>query len=395
MKQNDIKISFLGDIMCELPLLRAYRHYGKKVFDKLFENCSNLLSESDFVIGNLETVCAGEKEGFTKELYSFNTPDEFLDALKDSQIDMVLLANNHCFDRGESGLKRTILQLKDRGIQYTGADFKEDGCISKYLTIKGTNISIFSLTQSTNYFSNRVLASETNFIRLNILRDNNRNVYSGKIYPPEKPVQKKRLLSEESRIRLKKLLGRTYNKERSDDFIDEGSLQPYLNEMSIEIQKCKEGSDIVIVCPHMGGQFNSAIGKFSSYMMNWFVSQGVDAVIASHPHIVQQADVNNGIPKFYSLGNFSMSPTSVYLLFEGLPQYGIIAHLYISNKKIVRTTFSVVKIKEEAAHQMRVIPVDEIKNLTEIEIEEITTIVNKVKQTTYTQVEIQREYELM
>ena len=114
MKRELIRITFVGDIMCERPLLKAYFMNKGYDFRPVFEATKKLFNESDFVIGNLETVFAGKEVGYTNSLYSFNTPDEFLDALKESGIDLFLTANNHCLDRGIDGLKRTIHELDSR-----------------------------------------------------------------------------------------------------------------------------------------------------------------------------------------------------------------------------------------------------------------------------------------
>ena len=102
--------------MCERPLLKAcYSNKGYN-FKSVFEVTKKLFNNSDYVIGNLETVFAGEEAGYTNSLYSFNTPDEFLDALKESGIDLFLTANNHCLDRGIEGLRRTVHELDSRNI---------------------------------------------------------------------------------------------------------------------------------------------------------------------------------------------------------------------------------------------------------------------------------------
>ncbi|NCS97807.1 MAG: CapA family protein, partial [Candidatus Pacebacteria bacterium] len=35
-----------------------------------------------------------------------------------------------------------------------------------------------------------------------------------------------------------------------------------------------------------------------------FVAAGADIIIGSHPHVVQQHESINGVPVYYSLGNF-------------------------------------------------------------------------------------------
>ena len=98
------KITFLGDIMCEKPFLKAAIKRNND-FYSTFARLQEMLSESDFVAGNLETPIAGKELGYTKDLYAFNTPSEFLDGLKKLKIDLYLTANNHCLDRGVKGLE--------------------------------------------------------------------------------------------------------------------------------------------------------------------------------------------------------------------------------------------------------------------------------------------------
>ena len=111
------KITFIGDIMCEEPLQNASKKGASYHFDQVFEGCKRLFSESDYVVGNLETVFAGESAGFTKDLFSFNSPDDFAYALAKSGIHMVTTAQNHILDRDRAGLLRTLRVLDEVGIE--------------------------------------------------------------------------------------------------------------------------------------------------------------------------------------------------------------------------------------------------------------------------------------
>ena len=108
-----IKISFVGDIMCEKPLQNYYFKYDKDAFNKLFSKTRGLFLESDYVVGNLETVFAGKQAGYTDHIYCFNTPDSFAESLAESGIGMVTTATNHALDRGVCGLLRTLNILDD------------------------------------------------------------------------------------------------------------------------------------------------------------------------------------------------------------------------------------------------------------------------------------------
>ena len=47
-----MKITFLGDIMCELPVLKAAKRETGYDFSGVFAPSKKLLAKSDFVIGN-------------------------------------------------------------------------------------------------------------------------------------------------------------------------------------------------------------------------------------------------------------------------------------------------------------------------------------------------------
>ena len=82
-----LKISFLGDILCQMPFLKAAQQRGDN-FYTAFSPLAPILKESDFVVANLETPIAGEDAGYSNELYSFNTPTKFLDARKKLKLDL-------------------------------------------------------------------------------------------------------------------------------------------------------------------------------------------------------------------------------------------------------------------------------------------------------------------
>ena len=86
-----MKITILGDIMCEPPILKASKcKDGSYNFDDTFAKIRPMLQEADYVIGNMEFPCAGEEAGYTNGFFSFNAPDSFAKAIKDAGIDLVV-----------------------------------------------------------------------------------------------------------------------------------------------------------------------------------------------------------------------------------------------------------------------------------------------------------------
>ena len=84
-----MKITILGDIMCEPTVLNGGRQPdGSYNFDSMYTRIQPLLQQADYVIGNMETPLAGEEAGYTATFFSFNAPDSFASAMQDAGIDL-------------------------------------------------------------------------------------------------------------------------------------------------------------------------------------------------------------------------------------------------------------------------------------------------------------------
>lgn len=60
----------------------------------------------------------------------------------------------------------------------------------------------------------------------------------------------------------------------------------------------------VIVFPHMGTEYKQISNTAQRNLYHWLIDNGADAVVAAHPHVVEESEVYKGKPIFYSLGNF-------------------------------------------------------------------------------------------
>jgi len=369
-----IKISFVGDILCQRWLLKASKKKnGSFDFTPVFQNMKDIFAASDYVVGNLETVCATGKNRYTNEFYSYNSPDSFLDAVAGSGIDMVTCANNHCLDRGCDGLYRTLSLLDTAGIQRTGAylpteDWKEPLIIE----LHGKKIAFISATSSTN----------RPVLQCGLGPDGRPAV---KLLQYQHPVRSEKSLSRkcydwakakvplEWRVFINGILGRgarrvTVDNVGMDDF--SGKLR---EDMEREIKRARDVADYVIVCPHMGGQFNSEPGAFSKYMMEFFQTQEVDCVVANHTHIVQRSEWKEEMLACYCLGNFNVYPSASDMIAEILTEYSIMLHLYLDDRGSRLTTsgvgFSVLKSVADDKGLLTVYPVTDLYNKLAVENE--------------------------
>lgn len=362
--QKTYKVTVIGDIMSEPSLFAQAKRENGYDYTPVFENMKKLFSEADYVIGNLETPMAGEEAGYTKELVSFNTPDAIAYAVKDCGVDMVSTANNHALDRGIDGLRRTLKVLDEVGLAHTGT-YDQGDCRDRihYFTLGDTRLAVIAYTASTNGYD---VPDPESIDRLCVNR-----------IRPNKglaPVMPKSAVLTDTRKFVEGLLGRKLIWEENialkrathsqiayaDWALEPEKYLPYVQQCAADLAEAKKNADLVLYLPHTGGQFNTEPGACSQYLCYRAVEDGADAVFAAHSHTTQCMKFLLGKPVFYSLGNVTMSPVSVYSCRETLPDYGIAAHIYVSEKKIVKTSFSLFKMVEDGNTPLYIIPVDEL-----------------------------------
>lgn len=369
------KISFVGDVMCEKPLLKASKTKDGYCFKNVFKNVKNKFKESDVVIGNLETVFAGKEAKYSSELYSFNTPDSFLDELAESGMTHVTVANNHCLDRGVEGLNRTLDLLDKLGIEHFGAYRSVDEKNSLEIIKCGDKkIGFVNYTYGTNVVENGIIFTDKDDFRVNILKDQNNELKRFKKSLQVNSIRAKispyirKFTNLEQRMKVKRLLGMLYNKPVIDHFKQEEVYEPYISKMLADVEKVKKETDFVIVCLHCGGLFNDTVGGYTEYIVNVLKEAGVDAIVGNHPHIVQKSEMRDDKCRFvaYSLGNFSISPSSIYVIKDNLPEYSIMLHFYFDKMTadLEKISFSILKIVEDKKHKLSVYPVNELYNVS-------------------------------
>jgi len=249
--QNTDKISliFAGDIMChETQLLSAYDSTNNKYdFDSYFSGISPLIQTADLAIANLETTLPGDVfTGYPE----FGSPDELALTVKNAGFHCLVTANNHSYDKGRTGLQRTIQTLNKNQILHTGTfSSAEEKDMLNPLIIKIQN---------------------TRFALLNYTYGINPNISLS---------------------------------EYLINFIDTVTIQK-------DIIKANDlDSDFIICFLHWGPEYDTIQSTEQQHIANWLHKHGVQAVIGAHPHVVQPLeilrDANNNIEGItaFSLGN--------------------------------------------------------------------------------------------
>lgn len=394
------KITIFGDMMCEPRLLAQAKRENGYDYTPTFAHLKSLISEADYVIGNLETPLAGEEAGYTSRIVSFNAPDAYAEAVKDAGFDFVSTANNHCLDRGTEGLVRTLEVLDRVGLAHTGtyADPNEKNRIH-YFTLGDARIALLSYGHSTNYGinGNPPVVGMVNYLRPYNAKGMGRK---NEQYAAEKErvaslLGRNLTWEEEGQLKIAVGLPTAF----ADDVYDETAETENLKDLARDYDEARKNADLVFLLPHAGGQFNDIPGAYSEFLLNYCAKLGFDGVFAAHSHNTQKAEFLHGAPCFFCLGNVTMTPCTWYSWAPCLPQFGIAAHLYLTGKKIEKVTFSIFKILDPDGGQLTVAPVDELYAGTSDAWEKALLFAQA--ETIYRRVsgkdgafDIQREYEL-
>lgn len=364
-----MKLTFLGDIMIEPPVLKAAKRGGGAYdFRGVFAHTKALLAESDYVVGNLETPLAGKQAGYTNTHLCFNAPDEYVDALIDAGVDLVSTTNNHTFDRGYEGMERTLRVLDEKGLAHTGSFLRgTKRPEAHYFEKDGTRIAVIAYTYGTNYEGSggTCLAEGEYADTVNLLCAQDAGTYLPGVFRSSDWVDRlfeKLPFVKDANVpgKLKKLLGMTATYSRDDDRLEGKVDTPYIAKMQQDIRTAKQKADLVLFYPHVGGQFNLKPGAFTEYVFEKALEAGADAIIATHSHIPQKLTTQNGVPCAYCLGNFNMNPRSYLAMPEILTNYGYALHLYVENKKIQKVTFSMMQNYVDRDGQISSYPIDEL-----------------------------------
>ena len=353
-----MRITFVGDIMCELSVLKAAKKGKTYDFNWCFDGVRELLKKSDYRVCNLETPMAGEKAGYSKNFICFNAPDTYADAIKNAGFDLVATANNHTFDRGYEGLISTNNFLDEKGIPHTGTFLPStDRPEAYYFTLGDTKVAVIAYTYNTNYGASggKCLVEGQWADTVNLLKPQTEGTFiKGGLISTLTKFDKltKKFLEIHTRNRIKHFFGVPCSFPRPDHNLNKETMAPYVAKFQADIRKAKEKADLVIFYPHIGGQFDPHPGQFTEYVMEKAVEAGADAIVASHAHVVQNAKMFGDTPCAYSIGNFNMDPTSCLGVLENLPGWGLAWHLDVEGGKLKKVSFTILVAEKEGRRLM-------------------------------------------
>ncbi len=245
--ENFISLSFLGDISLNDDYNVLYER-GEKPFKQI----GSILNKSDLVVGNLECLAESKQGENLLKKPRLKTKLETLNYLKDINLGLACLANNHCYDNLEEGFNNTVSFLSENGINYIGASVS--GNENEPYIYKKNGIKIAIL----NY----------------VTKDTNPNL------PKDAKVNPNWF---------------------------------YLKKVEEDIAKLKNKVNYVIVYPHWGGKMEGAKlpDRELIPIAHKIIDAGADLIIGHHSHTLHPYEIYKGKYIFYSLGNFCFSDIQI------------------------------------------------------------------------------------
>ncbi|MFD0257126.1 CapA family protein [Kitasatospora indigofera] len=139
-----ITVAFAGDVHFEG---RTESRLAVAAPEHALGQISQTLTDADLAVLNLETAITGRGTPESK-LYTFRTSPKALDALKDSGVDVVSLANNHAVDYGADGLTDTLAAKDASPIPVVGLGRNAKEAYAPYLTtIRGVKVAVLAASQ--------------------------------------------------------------------------------------------------------------------------------------------------------------------------------------------------------------------------------------------------------
>lgn len=312
---TSVTLLFAGDIMQHGPQIEAAWSIADSSWNyhPCFSYVKPIISGFDIAIANLEVTLAGKPfTGYPQ----FSAPDELAVAARDAGFDVLATANNHSCDRGSQGIVRTTRVLDSLQIQRTGTfrdslDYKDHHPL--ILTKNDITIALLNYTYGTNGL----------------------------------PVHAPTIVN----------------------LIDSSRI------VSDLISARKPGIDFVIVFIHWGNEYQSYPSAEQKKLAELCRLNGADAVIGSHPHVIQQMEysapgesTHNGHLVVYSLGNYVSNQRDRYK--DGGAMIGFTLSKTWNKKRVSNPEYQLTWVYtpyQDGKKQYFILPVSQFENDTTLD----------------------------
>jgi len=252
-----IHIAAAGDLNVTDKVVWSGQMSGDFNYTNAFMDVAPILSEADLALLNFEGNVCGAPYGTE----TISAPQQLLEALKNAGVDVLQVANSCSIQNGLLGLTATLSSIRAAGLEPIGAySSAEEFHKSKGYTIcqvGDVKIALVAFTKGVGSLGLPVGSEDC----VNLLYEDYYTTYQ------------------------------TINKKGIRSILRAAE---------------SEKPDLTIAMLHWGSEYNEEISKSQQDVASLMFSEGVDAIIGSHPHLVHQIDFDEekGTIVAYSLGDF-------------------------------------------------------------------------------------------
>lgn len=242
---DTLSILFMGDVMQHRQQLHSALIPGTDStlsssydYSSYFAHVQHFIDEADFTVANMEFCLGGPPyTGYP----SFSAPEALAEEAAEAGIDLFLCANNHICDKGRRGLVSSLEKYGKIGVPVTGVyrDSLDEQKHNPYIAeLGGVRVAFINFT----YGTNGIRVPEPFIVNM---------------------MDKEKVL--EAFVRAREM-----------------------------------EADIIIALPHWGQEYTTVPDSRQREWAEFLLECGADAVIGSHPHVIQPIE----FPVAYSMGNF-------------------------------------------------------------------------------------------
>ena len=267
IKETYATVISTGDIMVHSTQLDgAKTQSGEYDFSAFFKEAEPYFKAADLAVANLEVTFGGTESGQYSGYPVFNTPDSLADTIKASGLNFLITANNHAYDTGLYGLKRTAQVLKQRGIEFIGTRETADDLNFAVKEINGIKIGFANFTYETSgktagrkYLNGAIIAEEAND------------------------------------------LINSFSYDRIDEF--------YTTSANMISEMKSSGADYIVFYMHWGNEYKLSPDTWQKTVAQKLSNLGVNMIIGSHPHVIEPVELirsedgESTTVCIYSMGN--------------------------------------------------------------------------------------------
>ena len=241
---NKLSLVMVGDALLHSSLYNDGYKNGTYDFTSQLELIKPIVENYDLAFYNQESILGGTSIGLS-DYPTFNSPQEFGDAMLDAGFNLVSLANNHTLDRGETAVINSCEYWNSKENVLSAGSYCSEEEADEIEIFEKNNITytLLAYTYGTNGIS----------------------VPEGKDY-----------------------LVNLYSDEK----------------VKSDVEKVRDKVDVLLVSMHWGTEYQTEPSAEQKRQAEYLASLGVDIIIGTHPHVIEPITFIDDTLVIYSLGNF-------------------------------------------------------------------------------------------